>query len=452
MNPASTAATEPQRKRARFAEDDDASTTQTTKATSSARKTLPPKSIAIDLISQHCETLQPKLADMLRKAGISHINAMIKEHNKLIQIAKLKNDENFFPNSISLQFELKATKEIKEDPEFTALDEKAHKVILTYKKEMRKVILATAQLEQKKVHDMMRDDLCRAYRLLVEAFMVHENSKENVDATVFHAITTNSIELLSPFDMSKQAFVLRYTAVHGLTEFPPMTHPPSVSTHFARPADVQPVITTTSYDYNSCVESLKAVLSTPWVRYQQSWAEKEADLRLAKFAAEHITAQATADAAEVADNEKSVDPERLVELIEKGIAKRTKHLEKEVNQLRQQLTHNNTQRNGKNQNQKQQPQKNSVTRGRSKSPRAKKQGAQGSNGNEKNSKSTRNPQTRSKSPRRNPSAKAVGSNSGTNKGAPKKNPKKGDAKKKSGKRSNSNERSRSSNRSTRRST
>jgi hypothetical protein len=449
MNQAAAAATQ-QRKRVRLSDDNDnAPTTQTATGTASERKTIPPKSLAIDLISQHCETLQPKLADMLRKAGIAHLNTMIKEQNKQIQIKKLKHDDAFFPKSISLQFELRAAKEVKEDPEFAKQEEKATEIVLQYKKEMKKVIQATAELEYKQLHDSMRNELCRAYRLLIQAFLVHEDSQDNLDATVYHAITKNADALLAPFDMSKQAFILRYTQVHGLSEFPVMTTvqigEPTASRHFnTQPSQLMEhdVILMTQFDFAACVESLKAVFNVPWKKYLTTWSEKEADLRLAKFAAENITAKSTADAAEVADREQSVEPERLVELIEKGIAKRTKQLEKEVNQLRQQLTNNNTQQNSN-------KQKNLAARGRSKSPRTKKQKSNEKKQQSNEKETKKSPRRRSQSPGKSNAAKAAGSNRDTKKGRQNKNQNNGNSKKKPGQSGRNSGRSKSPARSTR---
>jgi hypothetical protein len=108
-----------------------------------------PLALANLQICRHVELLLPKIATIIKMLALSHICLVAKAYNKRTQILKMETNDEFFPCSACLKFELLVLKEAKESPEYLALKEKNEARLIKYKHGLKKTSSLQSKLKSR---------------------------------------------------------------------------------------------------------------------------------------------------------------------------------------------------------------------------------------------------------------------------------------------------------------
>ena len=192
--------------------DDDNSTKQT--------RSIAPLSCAEEHISSSLLSLQPRLAAILLDHGKALLKCLHKLHNKIIQVQKMEQDDNFFSCLVRFEFQIHCTKATKQREGYTALQEKVKTSLAEMKQAFKAYVMEATKLEQETKSKNILEELCKSVRLIVEAYSIGQTDICDANKIVAYLFQENGKDLLSPPMDSVKKFKKKYLEVHKITSWP----------------------------------------------------------------------------------------------------------------------------------------------------------------------------------------------------------------------------------------
>ena len=104
-----------------------------------------PKATAQAYIAAHVESLHYNVASILKKTGFSHIDLHHKLKAKKAKLEKMENDDEFYPRSTRIEFDLKASKKVAVLPDYIELQESTNVIIEKVKADLKSPLLQSSR-------------------------------------------------------------------------------------------------------------------------------------------------------------------------------------------------------------------------------------------------------------------------------------------------------------------
>ena len=325
-----------------------------------------PLSLANDHVSKHVASLHSDLAAILSRLAKTHLKALTKLRHRRSVITKMEQDNDFVPRSARVDFKLNCSKAAEQDPEFPGLKDECQRLITEFHSKLKAQILQAAKIEAKLALVDAQKSFTNALQLSTKAFLVAHRQEDEIqtEKMVSTIISNYSGELLKYLDITEDDFKLLYQTTQGVVALPAPypgrhynTQALSQSTvtedsesivltgqipgfeHYAR--RVAPVRQNTAeYSASSLKRILESVFVTSWDIYLKQAQHNETVLALKKLATEHFSSKATENAAMEIDMEPPASRELLQSLINDAVAKKSKKLQTELNQLKSRMPKN----------------------------------------------------------------------------------------------------------------
>lgn len=169
------------------------------------------------------ESLQPHVAHILLPQAKKYCLLRSRSFHKLKQVTKFKTDTELIPKSAQLNdFELHASKECQEEPEFTAIKEKVNKATQDYRLTLKSNIIELTQVEEKLLEKEANKLLAQGLKLTSRTLLVsvgEDHSKTDLIAVTI--LDRHHDKLLKHCtDLNKDAFTLLYKQTNGISTLP----------------------------------------------------------------------------------------------------------------------------------------------------------------------------------------------------------------------------------------
>jgi hypothetical protein len=123
------------------------------------------RTIAEHLVATLATSLHQQLAPIINSLGQEHIALLNKREQKQKAIQRLIDNEEALPRSARLHFSLTVSKRIESNPEYINLRDEANKIINKCSKDLKTIIIKTAQLEllaiDADIRQHLEKSLCR---------------------------------------------------------------------------------------------------------------------------------------------------------------------------------------------------------------------------------------------------------------------------------------------------
>ena len=315
-----------------------------------------PKALAIAFVKSHSASLQPQVGSILERLGIQHLNLLSKRHQKLVQINKMDQNNDFIPRSARIEFSFHMTKEATETPEFQALQTNTNQKIQEFRNFLKRQVIDATKIEETILLHQIQDDFILSLRHVITAFLTANSvsvSNTNIQAAIQHIITDHS--LFKHCNLSQATFLQRANQItpQVLDPSSPTTEPmdhsdslvmqgyttynPSVTTQTTHsktiplPTDLHPITQTIK-------QAFKAVFVTTWDQFLDHVRKNRVTHELTKLNATVFDAPATEKAANILAKEVSADHATLNALIVEKTTAATKQLTQQLKQLNDKIT------------------------------------------------------------------------------------------------------------------
>ena len=118
-----------------------------------------PMAAARESIATTAASLQPKLASVLSRLAVDYLVCCHKHYQKGLQVKRFTDDEDWIPKSARNNFDLKGSKLVEQDEEYTTLVAESQDLVDTFRKDLRGKIFAATKLEVKKMKQLLSDTL-----------------------------------------------------------------------------------------------------------------------------------------------------------------------------------------------------------------------------------------------------------------------------------------------------
>ena len=268
-------------------------------------------------------SLHEGIATLLLDLGKSHLALSHRAHNKVQNIKRMQDDEEYVPVSARIAFRLQVAKEAEESQEYIALQEETAQFIKGMRLELKKRVITCAKIELNAIQEQRSRNLCEAMHATCNIFHVAQGIPErDVHWTVKSIIENHGATLLRYHNESIEEFIKLYVTTTGAT-----------FNQDDEPDDDPPVEI-----HRACED----VFVTPWIMYRRQSETNEISLTLKKRVKETLLAKKTANATMTVDDELPADRQTLDELIRKAATKLSKTLIR--NEVSSQLKQANNQR------------------------------------------------------------------------------------------------------------
>ena len=335
------------------------SITETGQPSTATRKA--PKAVAEAFLNGHISSLQPQISTIVGNLGNQYITKLHKLHNKQMQVSKMQDDDEFIPRSARLEFAFRMTKKAEATLEFQTLQEDTNKLIIDFRKGLKKQIIKATRIEIDVMYDDLHMFFCRAIRMITHSFAVAERKEIDIDRLVFTVMNKHHECLLKHVKMDWNELCSKYKHTFHLNSAPTpfgsnRAHLPSLDVNESpfvtavRQGLAQrdiitaaPVQTTAVREetHATIISSLKRVLESvfvsTWDSYLDQIDKNSVELQLKKLSTEYFEEQHTVASVAVVDDELPADRLQLQELVRKQTEAETKKIAAELDRLRNQL-------------------------------------------------------------------------------------------------------------------
>ena len=252
-------------------------------------------------------SLHEGIATLLLDLGKSHLAISHRAYNKVQNIKRMQDDEEYVPVSARIAFRLQVAKEAEESQEYIALQEETAQFIKGMRLELKKRVITCAKIELNAIQEQRSRNLCEAMHATCNIFHVAQGIPErDVHWTVKSIIENHGATLLRYHNESIEEFIKLYVTTTGAT------FNQDDETDYEPPVEI----------HRACVE----VFATSWEMYLRQTATNEISLTLKKRVKETLLAKKTASATMTVDDELPADRQTLDDLIRKAATKLAKTL------------------------------------------------------------------------------------------------------------------------------
>ena len=350
-------------------------------------KVQPPKSLAESFIRSSIALLHPIIATNVEKLGKEHITMLSKKNHLDKANQRLVNDNDIIPSSARINFELSVSDRVKEMPEYKELQDKTIEAVNTAQKSFKTQIVAASKLELVAITNEIKFHLIKSIRLITNSLLLYYNDTTNLDEAVYLLAKHYLPQITIHIPMNLRDFIILYKKVHTIETFPPSTsrnttttttsttqanQDPSVSPFFGgggesggsnssnRAANrsseqsqqsqpeqnqTQVVVIIPPQNITKIKELFENVFVTSWSRFLEQQHQNELAIELKKMSTTFFTTRATSEATSIVDAEPAADKQELQELIRLQTINETKHLLKQLNDMKKQLNNLTTSKN-----------------------------------------------------------------------------------------------------------
>jgi hypothetical protein len=242
--------------------------------------------------------------------------------------------EDFYPHSARIKFELNATRRVKEQAgaEYQALAEQASYALAIFKNTVKQKVARVVDLEIKVCKDEIANEFCKGVFALAGAFAinhpvidsVHTNDLINLVFENHHPMLLEYAEL-----SDGQSFFNRFRIA---TELPDEAH-----VHGSLPLERKYPVEAAEESFTNLLE---AVFVRSWNAYLGIKAEQQRQLDLQEYLETSLKNAATAPVAMQLDN-LTLDSIELKDFVASTIADQTKSLQSQISKLTNQLNAKN---------------------------------------------------------------------------------------------------------------
>ena len=324
------------------------------------RQQATPKSLADSLIRRHVASLQPQLATILEKLGLSHIDLLHKLHSKKLQIDRMESSDEFIPRSARIEFMFHMSKAAGERPEFIALKEETDHRISEFRSFLSAQIIKATKIEYESYSELIKDNFVKAIRVAIQGFLVGDDALCNLNSdSITSVIFENHSERLLRHATfaSVTSFYEKYKQQHNLPVFPirtphnTTTAAPSATSRspFFQPTNnanastasttnsVELITDPTNHNFHSIIRAIESIFIFPFDEYLKQCKRNQISLELKKLSTSHFTEATTAATQMELDQEPSLDRSQLQDLVRKHAKAENKVLTQEIAKLQKQL-------------------------------------------------------------------------------------------------------------------
>ena len=287
-------------------------------------------------------SLQPKLASVLSCLAVDYLVCCHKHYQKGLQVKRFTDNKDWIPKSARNNFDLKGSKLVEQDEEYTTLVAESQDLIDTFRKDLRGKIFAATKLEVKKMKQQMSDTLASNLQKAIRACLVCTSNKDartvdlNKFAHTFLRVYGNKI--IVHLDTTLEIFLDTFKRVHTL---------PTLPTPFltALPLDNLPGVVTADGSIFVPLQWLLELLTTLWrtieplfvtpfAKYLDTVNRANIELELQQLSEEFFNQKLTDDTAMLVDAEPPLDPQIMKDVVKKEVASATKSLKAEIASLK----------------------------------------------------------------------------------------------------------------------
>lgn len=320
-------ATQPPPKRARF----DSS------VITDADKDSTPMATARNVLTSHCASLQPDIANLLSTLGKDHLLTLQKISHKNTQAKKLSDDKDLIPRSARIKFTLTTGKLAEKDEGYIRLKEETDSIIVTFQQALKTKIIAVAVIESKTLRSHAQVTFTNHLFLTTKALLICDNLTTDPHRVVNTLLDRYSLPLLSYLDIELTDFRALYQRTHSLIAMPPPFDLPTLDDP-RRPAhQPMPIPSAVCQAVSTIYRVLDNTFLAPWAAHQHATNRNEIHLALKTLRATHLEPDATDAAIRMIDAEASVAPPQLRNVIDNQVYQRTLSLEKEIASLKKEM-------------------------------------------------------------------------------------------------------------------
>ena len=300
--------------------------------TTPGKKKISPLSAAHAFVYSHVASLRDGIADLLHIQGKEFCYLMHRLKSKTDAIAKLEKNDDVIPISAKVGFNLQVIKEAEELEEFKELQNQTNTTVAKFQKELKKHIIEAAKIEQQTMINMVIKHYCKSIHSTVKLFL----QAQGCPTTQAHSVVSTLLELYSNVLLEHVTILLQdlhaaYKATFTLDTFPIIETP-----QVAVDSDSEDPPLTNAQVYareNAEIKrAIESVFCTSWSTYLQQVKDNQLNLSLTKSAEQLLKTEATENTTMEIDEEPSVEPEKLKDLIRKEASTlATKIAQKEIN-------------------------------------------------------------------------------------------------------------------------
>ena len=317
-----------------------------------------------DVVSNHCESLQPSLRDILNNSAVQQfLTFMHTANQKKRAVVKMETDIDYVPRSVKLNCELFCTKLAQQDAEYTNLAETLAESVNTFEISAKVTIINGVKLDVKVHLHAAKRTLCeaiykasKAYITLNDLNLQHVHKYANTIMDRHHEDIT-PIFSLDDFSTKEQLKSCYIEFTSGEAPLPvPFIAPdnlPRANNQNGIPAAVAPVINpyknaaaaANNQNANRQAEdtldliwrSIRTCFLDAWAAYLRQQKANDDAIRMKKMSTELLTTEATAATAMQVDQEAALSPAALSALVQQEVQKATAPLTNTIRSLESKL-------------------------------------------------------------------------------------------------------------------
>jgi hypothetical protein len=182
-------------------------------------------------------------------------------------------------------------------------------MVNTYRKQLRKQVIKSLEIEVKSFEDDLRDHFTTAVRLIAKSFLIAEKKLDDVDQQISTTMDFFLTTLTTNYPMTSDEFSKLYKKIHVLETFPPPLQTDG------NPLLNQPDIVPD--DITRLNNNIVSAFVTPWTCYKEQEESNTVALKLKHLSSGYFTDRHTAVAVSTVDLEPAVDKPELSALIRK---------------------------------------------------------------------------------------------------------------------------------------
>jgi hypothetical protein len=193
-------------------------------ASSKADDPKTPKAMGAGQIKQTIALLQQSIATILSKLVLNHLSLQAKAHNKAYQVTRMETDQDFIPRLARSDFNLKASKEADNTPEFQSLKEATEEIRRQVEQRFKVQVIVATSIDTTVLETQITIDLATSLRVSTKDFLIAAAINEHsIDTAVITILDRHHTALLKCSFASQAEFQEIYKEVAAIATIPPPT-------------------------------------------------------------------------------------------------------------------------------------------------------------------------------------------------------------------------------------